>query len=72
MDLILRGANLPDGRTGIDVGIAGERIVAVAPRLDAVAGREIDVAGQLVSPPFVDAHFHMDSTLSLGMPRLNR
>jgi cytosine deaminase len=26
----------------------------------------------LVSPPFVDAHFHMDATLSLGLPRLNR
>jgi len=72
MDLILRDATLPDGRTGIDIGIAGERIVAVEPHLAASAPREIDVAGELVSPPFVDAHFHMDSTLSLGMPRLNR
>ena len=24
-----------------------------------------------MSPPFIDAHFHMDATLSLGMPRLN-
>ena len=23
-------------------------------------------------PPFVDCHFHMDATLSLGLPRLNR
>ena len=28
--------------------------------------------GRLVSPPFVDAHFHLDATLSLGLPRLNR
>ena len=27
--------------------------------------------GSLVSPPFVDAHFHLDATLSLGRPRLN-
>src|SRR6185436_5208437 len=27
--------------------------------------------GQLVTPPFVDAHFHMDSTLSYGLPRVN-
>ena len=33
--------------------------------------REIDARGRLVTPPFVDAHFHMDSTLSLGRPRLN-
>ena len=28
-------------------------------------------AGYLLSPPFVDCHFHMDATLSLGLPRLN-
>ena len=26
----------------------------------------------LVSPPFIDVHFHMDATLSLGLPRLNQ
>jgi cytosine deaminase len=72
MDLILRGATLPDGRTGIDIGIAGDRIAAVEPRLAAAAPQEVDVAGLLVSPPFVDPHFHMDATLSLGLPRLNR
>ncbi len=71
MDLILRGANLPDGRTGIDIGIVGERIAAVEPRLQASAPREIDAAGRLVTPPFVDTHFHMDATLSLGIPRRN-
>ena len=37
----------------------------------AEAGEDIDADGQLVTPPFVDAHVHMDSTLSLGLPRLN-
>ena len=72
MDLILRGATLPDGRAGLDIGIAGERIVAVEPRIEAPAAREIDATGRLVTPPFVDAHFHMDSTLSFGLPRVNR
>src|SRR5882724_4895699 len=72
MDLIIRGANLPDGRTGIDIGIVGERIAAVERHLPARAGREIDAHGRLVSPPFVDAHFHMDATLSLGLPRMNK
>jgi len=72
MDLILRHAHLPDGRHDIDIGIAGDRIVAVAPALMASAAREIDVRGRLVTPPFVDAHFHMDATLSLGLPRLNQ
>jgi len=72
LDLILRRCTLPDGRTGQDIGIAGGRIVAVEPALAAQAGQEIDAAGQLVTPPFVDAHFHMDSTLSYGMPRVNQ
>jgi cytosine deaminase len=71
LDLILRGANLPDGREGQDIAVAGERIAEVAPRIEADALREIDARGRLVTPPFVDAHFHMDSTLSLGRPRLN-
>ncbi len=71
MDLIIRNANLPDGRAGIDIGVEGERIVAVEPKLAATSAREIDATGRLVSPPFVDAHFHMDSTLSLGLPRMN-
>lgn len=72
LDLILRHCNLPDGRTGIDIGIADGRIAAVEPALAARAGEEIDAAGQLVTPPFVDAHFHMDSTLSYGLPRVNQ
>ena len=72
MDLVIRNATLPDGSRGIDIGINGERIVAVEKRLGAQGAREIDAGGDLVSPPFVDAHFHMDSTLSYGMPRVNR
>ena len=70
-DLLLRGATLPDGRTAIDIGIKDGKIAAVEPKITATAGREIDAKGQLVTPPFVDSHFHMDSTLSLGQPRLN-
>ena len=72
MDLILRHANLPDGRCDIDIGIDAGRIVALTPALDAKGAQELDVSGRLVSPPFVDAHFHMDATLSLGLPRRNR
>jgi hypothetical protein len=57
---------------GIDIGIRDGRIVAVEAGLAAAAGEVIDVAGQLVTPPFVDAHFHMDATLSYGLPRVNQ
>ncbi|MFT0797766.1 amidohydrolase family protein [Synechococcus sp. R5-12] len=72
MDLILRRANLPDGRKGIDIGIQGDRIVALESNLQATAPQEIDVSNRLVSPPFVDAHFHMDATLTYGIPRVNQ
>jgi cytosine deaminase len=72
MDLIIRNANLPDGRTGIDIGIKDGKISALESSLSAKAAEEIDAAGKLASPPFVDAHFHMDATLSLGLPRLNQ
>jgi cytosine/creatinine deaminase len=71
-DLLIRNATLPDGRSGIDIACADGRIAAVEPRIAAEAGRVIDAEGRLVSPPFVDCHFHMDATRSLGIPRLNQ
>lgn len=71
LDLILRHCTLPDGRANVDIGVSNGRIAAVEPALAASAHEEIDADGQLVTPPFVDAHFHMDSTLSYGLPRVN-
>ena len=71
MDLILRHATLPDGRRDIDIGVKAGRVVALQAGLDASATEELDVRGRLVSPPFVDAHFHLDAALSLGLPRRN-
>ena len=72
MDLIIRNANLPDGRVGIDIGIKDGKIAALEVALSTKAQEEINASGYLVSPPFVDSHFHMDATLSLGLPRLNQ
>ncbi|HEY1147505.1 MAG TPA: cytosine deaminase, partial [Pseudoduganella sp.] len=72
MDLVIRNANLPDGKKGIDIAIEGGRIAATGPALSAQGAREIDASACLVSPPFVDAHFHMDATLSYGLPRVNQ
>ncbi|WP_338766375.1 amidohydrolase family protein [Massilia sp. METH4] len=71
MEFVIRNATLPDGRTGIDIAVQNGRIAALAPRLAVTAAREIDAGGDLVTPPFVDAHFHMDATLSYGLPRVN-
>ncbi|MFK0386855.1 amidohydrolase family protein [Agrobacterium sp. NPDC090273] len=71
-DLLVKNANLPDDRTGVDIAVSGGKIVAVESGITAEAGRVIDAGGRLVTAPFIDIHFHMDATLSLGTPRLNR
>ncbi|HEY0444790.1 MAG TPA: amidohydrolase family protein, partial [Candidatus Limnocylindrales bacterium] len=69
-DLLVRGGLLVDG-TGApgrpaDVGVAGDRIVAVGD-LSAVdpgsVGLVIDATGRVVCPGFVDPHGHSDAAL---------
>ncbi len=69
-DLIVKSATLADGSV-VDIGVNGDKIAAIEQRLDAQAARTIDATGNLVSSPFVDPHFHMDATLSYGIPRIN-
>ena len=70
-DLIVKGATLPDGSL-VDIGIRGDRIAEVGSIPEGVeAVRVIDASGDLVCAPFVDPHFHMDATLSYGVPRVN-
>jgi cytosine deaminase len=65
MDLILRNARVdPHTKQTIDIGIAGGKIAALAPRLDA-EGEELDVGGRLVSPGFVETHIHLDKACIL-------
>ncbi|KQZ33344.1 cytosine deaminase [Mesorhizobium sp. Root552] len=69
-DLIVKSATLADGRI-VDIGVNGDKIAAIDQHLDAEAAKTIDATGNLVSSPFVDPHFHMDATLSYGIPRIN-
>ncbi len=70
-DIIVKEGTLPDGRV-LDIGIQETRIVAMEKNLNGPAQILIEAQGDLVSPPFVDPHFHMDATLSYGTPRLNK
>ena len=71
LDLLIHNATLPDGRTNMSVAVQAGRIMQVTQGLQATAHEVVDAQGLLLSPPFVDAHFHMDSTLSYGQPRVN-
>jgi N-acyl-D-aspartate/D-glutamate deacylase len=62
-DLVIRGGSVIDGsgsaaRTA-DVAIDGETIAEVG-KVDGSGTREIDAAGALVTPGFVDVHTHYD------------
>ena len=72
LDLLITRATLPDGRTNMSVAIQDGRIVDVAEGLNVPAFETVDAAGQLLSPPFCDPHFHMDACLSYGLPRVNQ
>ncbi len=62
-DLIIRGGTIVDGAGGApfigDVAIDGERIVEVG-EVGGTARREIDAAGMIVTPGWVDIHTHYD------------
>ena len=64
MDLALRNATIVDGtgrpRFEGDVGIRDGKIAAIG-QFDGRAEQEIDVAGAVVSPGFIDCHTHYDA-----------
>jgi cytosine deaminase len=75
LDLLIHNATLPDGRTGMSVAVQDGHILEVSAGLHSgqtQAHATIDAQGLLLSPPFVDPHFHMDATLSYGLPRVNQ
>ena len=70
-DILIKGANLPNGERS-DVAILGTKIVNIEPNIHAKAHNTFTFENCLLSPPFVDPHFHMDATLSQGIPRENK
>lgn len=71
-ELLIRHARLHRHQGLIDLAIQDGRFVRIAPDLAAAtAAREIDAAGKLISPPFIDAHVHLDAVLTVGQPRYN-
>lgn len=70
--MLVRNASLVGGGEAQDVLAIDGRIAAIGTGLAAPAGaRIVEAEGLLLSPPFVDPHFHMDATLSHGLPRMN-
>ncbi len=72
LDLLITHASLPDGRSDMSVAVQAGKIVELTQGLQAPAHTTVNAQGQLLTTPFVDAHFHMDATLSYGLPRVNQ
>src|SRR5215469_9494863 len=65
MDLILRNARCVGAEQELtDIGIAGGKIAAIAPR-PAAEAETLDLGGRLVSPGFVETHIHLDKSCIL-------
>ena len=71
MDLIIRNARLRHRDDLADVGVAGGRIAAIEPRIAGGAADEIDAAGRLTTPSFVEPHIHLDKALTAERAREN-
>ncbi len=60
MDMIIKDARLADEEGAWDIGITDGRIAEVARSIEAAGGEEIDAAGRLVAPTYVNGHVHFD------------
>lgn len=60
MDLIIRQARLRNRQGTWDIGIIGDRISNVGEHIDEPGVTEVDAAGNLVSPTYVNGHIHLD------------
>ncbi|MEM9447078.1 MAG: cytosine deaminase [Cyanobacteria bacterium P01_E01_bin.6] len=74
-DILLKHGTLihpTEPSTQVDIAIENGIIRAIAPQLPHAAQQELDLHGQMVSPPFVESHIHLDSALTAGDPRWNQ
>ncbi|MDI9639118.1 cytosine deaminase [Kamptonema cortianum] len=70
-EILLRQCRLTSGES-VDIAIAEGKIAAIAPNLPGTAQQEYAINHRLVSPPFVESHIHLDSSLTAGDPRSNQ
>ena len=71
-DLLVKNCLLSKNKHPQDILIKEGVIKDIASKITADNIPIIDADFHFVTPPFVDSHFHMDATLSYGLPRVNK
>jgi cytosine deaminase len=79
-DLLLQGGRLlclDRPSEVVDIIIRSGKIVSITPISDRPSQPDIsypvlDLAGKIISPPFVESHIHLDSACTIGDPRWNQ
>ncbi|MDD5382971.1 MAG: amidohydrolase family protein [Candidatus Margulisbacteria bacterium] len=70
-DILIKGGQVYDGSTAPpvieDIGIKGDKIVAIGKDLAGSARRTIDAKGSIVTPGFIDVHNHTDLALLMAI-----
>ena len=70
-DILIKNCINFDGKKS-DILIKNGIIKENSPNIDIKDIKIIDANDNFVCPPFIDSHFHMDATLSYGIPRVNK
>jgi N-acyl-D-aspartate/D-glutamate deacylase len=69
-DTVFVGGRVHDGHGGdpviADVGVVGDRVVAIGAGLDVEGADVVDCAGKIVAPGFIDLHTHYDAEIEVG------
>ena len=70
-DLLIKNARLNNGSIQ-DILVLNELVADIGKIEKYNDIPSIDAKGYFVTTPFVDSHFHLDATLSYGIPRVNQ
>lgn len=70
--MLIKNVHIDNHEETSDVRIVNGKFKEIAPELTSVANEQvIDGKGNVLLPPFVDSHVHLDATLTAGKPEWN-